>query len=388
MTKFKKLYRDFKLKLDSPERMQMISLGNSKEFLNALRTYSWKLVSLCMGSKSKTLNRTRFFYNFGKYLLVMNKRHGSTYVVKYLKASQLAVQKVIAGQPFKSLREIEPDLPLPRLSRSGLPVIIGTRDRRAILSGSKSVIRMILTLFGVYRIISAEPKSKLNSITDLFSGNTEFLKMASSWFLSNGKAKLGSIQLSDLKVTKFGFRETASPSNVLSWKGLLTDIFALSLNIKVNNAFLQYLKVTGSRSLMDYFLETQSSIIYNGVEGLPLKKSVNELTDQLVSESKIPIGQLSFKKEAAGKLRIFALVDSWTQSILDPLHQSMFGILKGLPNDGTFDQDASFKRCQEKSALYGVAYGYDLSSATDRLPMDLQVNLLASLSSSWLLATS
>jgi hypothetical protein len=68
-------------------------------------------------------------------------------VVKYL-ASQLAIQKVIAGQPFSSLREIEPDYPLPRLASCGLPAIIGIRDRRVILSGSKSIIRMYLTLFG------------------------------------------------------------------------------------------------------------------------------------------------------------------------------------------------------------------------------------------------
>lgn len=64
----------------------------------------------------------------------------------------------------------------------------------------------------------------------------------------------------------------------------------------------------------------------------------------------------------------------------------MFKILKGLPNDGTFDQDASFKRCQSKASKFGVAFGYDLSSATDRLPMALQVSLLSSLTSNQFLA--
>lgn len=57
----------------------------------------------------------------------------------------------------------------------------------------------------------------------------------------------------------------------------------------------------------------------------------------------------------------------------------MFDTLRSLPNDGTFDQDASFKRCQEKAERYQVVYGYDLSSATDRLPSLLQESILTSL---------
>jgi hypothetical protein len=72
----------------------------------------------------------------------MSRRHGITYTVKYLKACQLAVQKSIAGQPLTTLRELEPSLPLPRLTKSGLPRIIQLRDRAAIRSGSYSVIRM------------------------------------------------------------------------------------------------------------------------------------------------------------------------------------------------------------------------------------------------------
>jgi len=54
----------------------------------------------------------------------------------------------------------------------------------------------------------------------------------------------------------------------------------------------------------------------------------------------------------------------------------IFAILRSLPNDGTFDQDASFRRCIDKSAKYGCSYGYDLSAATDRLPVSIQVPIV------------
>lgn len=50
-----------------------------------------------------------------------------------------------------------------------------------------------------------------------------------------------------------------------------------------------------------------------------------------------------------------------------------------MPNDGTFDQTESVRRCQSKSIAANKSFGYDLSAATDRLPIDLQVSILNSL---------
>jgi hypothetical protein len=53
------------------------------------------------------------------------------------------------------------------------------------------------------------------------------------------------------------------------------------------------------------------------------------------------VGQLSRKQEAAGKVRVFAMVDIWTQSIMSPLHKMLSSFLGSLPNDGTKDQVSS-----------------------------------------------
>jgi len=65
--------------------------------------------------------------------------------------------------------------------------------------------------------------------------------------------------------------------------------------------------------------------------------------------------------------------------VLKGLHEYLFDFLKSLPNDGTFDQHASVLRCVEKVKNTGQSYGYDLSAATDRLPIALQVSILSSL---------
>jgi len=98
-----------------------------------------------------------------------------------------------------------------------------------------------------------------------------------------------------------------------------------------------------------------------------------------VKEGPDVIGALVPLPEPAGKIRVIAMVDMWTQSILKPLHDFLFSILKTLPNDGTFDQTASVNRCFQKSSVAGLSFGYDLSAATDRLPITFQIAVLSSL---------
>lgn len=64
---------------------------------------------------------------------------------------------------------------------------------------------------------------------------------------------------------------------------------------------------------------------------------------------------------------------------MKPLHNKLQDILGGLPNDGTLDQNQSFTRCQAKAMASKCSYGFDLSAATDRLPLSLQKRILGSL---------
>lgn len=62
---------------------------------------------------------------------------------------------------------------------------------------------------------------------------------------------------------------------------------------------------------------------------------------------------------------------------MQPVHKLLTSILKCIPNDGTSNQSESYSRARQKSIVYGCSYGYDLSAATDRLPIALQVSILA-----------
>jgi len=91
------------------------------------------------------------------------------------------------------------------------------------------------------------------------------------------------------------------------------------------------------------------------------------------------MGKLSVVYDQAGKARIVAITNWWIQLALKPLHKSIFGILRGIKQDGTFDQLRPFNELIDLNDD-DKFYSFDLSAATDRLPIDLQRDILNCLS--------
>jgi len=118
----------------------MISLNNSFELLALFKTYGFRILKAINFKLGGYTTRLNFMLKFFHYLIYLNKKHGSKFVVAFLKAGQLAISKKIAGNRVKSLREINPDINLPRLT-NGLPSFIPPSDRVLIRKGSSTVIR-------------------------------------------------------------------------------------------------------------------------------------------------------------------------------------------------------------------------------------------------------
>lgn len=90
-------------------------------------------------------------------------------------------------------------------------------------------------------------------------------------------------------------------------------------------------------------------------------------------------GKLSVVYDQAGKARVIAIANLYLQMALKPLHLAIFDKLKSLPCDATFDQKSPFNLLIERLGRKVVYHGFDLSAATDRLPIDLQADILSEL---------
>jgi len=348
----------------------MISLSNKQLLLKVLHGYAWKLISVATG-KTKVTPRLRRFNKFITLVFRVYTHHGSSFTIKWLKASHMAVQKKISSVPFRSLREIEPDLPLPRLV-NGLPSFIGTMDRSAIRAGHPGTIRLWLTILSIFRILEGPGKLNLGTITNPFKGDESEINRLSYIFSDiinfNNLHKDIRVLSADYMIKSL----SSGPNTPVASFGLLTDAIAWAKYDDVYQSFRDYCLITKSpliKRLNLYIDWAYNALHAHGTDWVLRSKSIKDFDD-------LRLGKLAFKVEPAGKIRVFAIVDIWTQSLFKPLHDTLFGILEKLPNDGTFNQDLSFKRAREKAIKYNCAYSVDLSAATDRLPIKLQSKLL------------
>jgi hypothetical protein len=89
------------------------------------------------------------------------------------------------------------------------------------------------------------------------------------------------------------------------------------------------------------------------------------------------LGRLHAIDEPAGKVRVVAICDYWTQVAMKPVHEHLFKILRSIKNDATFDQtgrvDEYFKR-----GLF-PHWSFDLKAATDTIPLALYIEVLTPL---------
>jgi hypothetical protein len=347
-----------------------------------------------IGRLAGGIRRTNMFI---KFVVSMYGEHGASFTIKWLKSAHVAICKTLGQNKLISLRQMDPDLPLPRLV-NGLPKIIPVEDRMRIRRGNVPTIRFWLGLFNLYRVLQAPGKLKLETITAPFTGDVWLLRgycrMAQNWNPFSRFAKIAKISKGDLTVDRFHLSRSASPSNKVSMYGVLSDVHFLETyspglwqNIKT------YLQQTRSEKMLfdlDYLSELNSrfkqfnSVPLTGTKsGLELKQLSHVMCKEAIRAHGVPAGnavaQFAIKEEAAGKIRVFALVDSITQTVLAPLHDSLFRLLRAIPTDGTFDQEASLERGMEKAVRNGKAFSFDLTAATDRIPVLLTTYILAGL---------
>jgi len=358
-------------------------------------------IVLAKGSVAHLAWRIRLTSQFLDFVLKYNAAHGSKSTVAWLKASLVAIQKELGQDRLVTLHALKADLPYSKTA-GGLPRIIPSQERVLIRKGDIKVIRFWTGLFNLYRVLKVPGELKLQTITTPFSGNQQALDSYIGSLKDNRNKLLffdwifdfNKVRSANLVPKDFVLSRSASPSNKMSAIGILTDIHLLNteapqlwqevlyylhgVGTKVSSPFLKALQ-TGYE--LGVRLKAYDGKIMTGVEtGLKFSQSDHlMMKDSLRAHGLnggLGLSQFAIKEEAAGKIRLFALMDSVTQSVLAPLHQALFSLLRLIPNDGTFDQDESIRRSQFKAVEAGCAYSFDLTAATDRLPASLSAQLI------------
>lgn len=363
-----------KSKFNASHVSDMIFRKEGRPMMNHLL----RMVPLLGGKLSRNWAKTCF--SFLKQLNLLHKHQGIKGTVKYLKICSVCLQQVCAGYRLPCLNPL--GMRISR-SRSGLPRIIPAHHRKMIRAGDVVVTRFWMTCFSLYRDFHFVGELKLSTITDpstATSRASEVSRHLKSFITLYYKdqdrtfSKPGSV----FQILKSGPQSTKADNEFSTHPRAVLRSLILLLkpsNSHLREALVGMLEYTNSLDILkmfhdftDYFgNKLKPMYVWDRSEGRRVDKSDYKPRSRY-------LGRLSIKEEAAGKVRVFAMVDCWTQWALKPLHKKLFAVLSRMPQDGTFDQGRALRRVP-----FGKApiYSFDLSAATDRLPLSLQKELLA-----------
>lgn len=305
------------------------------------------------------------------------KSQGPKGFVKTMKTLSVITQQSVAGYRLDDITSLGP-----RVSRTkgGLPRILPSGARKEIRLGNPLMIKWALTMFATFRVVEYGSVPKIDTISTPFGGTYEtidkFNKIIARvikrfipqhyWFKPlRSILPKANLSTSPNSYWKFGEYSTHP-------KALIRSYLALRFHPKVEQALMEltdyipmdinFIKLMKHKEeITDFFLHNWFGKI---TQFWPTK-----VDDLLASR----LGKLGFKQEPAGKVRIFAMVDPITQWVLEPLHKWIFSILRRIPMDGTFDQMKPLNRVP-----FGIPlYSFDLTAATDRLPIQIQKSILS-----------
>lgn len=337
-------------------------------------------------------------------------KSGLRFTSQYLKACQIQLMKFMAESP--SLGESQ-DLSATwcACTKGGLPKIIPASHRKVLRKRDENALnmaRVYMTIFGLHRVyFRKRTHPDLSPISDGFKPGANF----TNDFLSKLQQALR-ISLPEFLYANFpacarevsiglDWRPSWSSSPITGKIKGLNNMMSFGLDaasyvMMAGNLYCSLLPSAHKQTKEDVegwpqIVKDLGNFFYaprvhtigtfmDSVSPVPFietcENAIPSTRGQIDSFALPTFGRLGRKYEGGGKIRVFTIVDSIRQSCLRPVHDWAMGVLKCIPQDGTFHQTAPLDLLMKKIDYTGHVFCYDLSSATDRFPARLQREVL------------
>jgi len=275
------------------------------------------------------------------------KRHGSRYTLKlYKDAYKFLVDLHMGFHPVP--------LSYSKVDRNGLPKVLWPL-RPMLKDKTISNVRLTMCIARVFQLIRLPIDPDLSKITD--PGNIlpnnylhSFAEYCQGWF--------SRINLSNIRTQRFSAHSSMkSGPNGQALVYAHYDLSALIRTPELLTSIVNLNKLLGNEWI-NRMMEANVLPNYSDIHSIH--------------------SRLGFSPEGGGKTRIFAIGDYWSQMALRPIHDTFMSILKNLETDGTYNQERAFARILDKSRGKET-YCFDLSGASDRIPLKVQTIMISKL---------
>jgi hypothetical protein len=311
-----------------------------------------------------------------EYALHLESTKGPEFAINYLKATKACVWTLLSKDKFVNPGYAKISI---GLDKTGWPKWLGPRLKRKVLVNRDiQAIRAVMTIIATQKLITYHSKTTLSSIT-----KDTGLKNSNNLMLRKPVDRI---------IRRLGKRFIRRPqmkSNVLS----VDESQILDNRAKLENSFEPHYKWSMKSSPNGIsFFSLLIDIVAIRMDGTLFKllnwsrtyydtETVNNWFDEAVgyySDLRVPsfpvsTGKISATQESGKtKPRIFAIVDTITQTLLSDFHDDLMGLLKTIPEDCTFNHGKVREMAAYHHGLAQPFYGYaDLSDATDSIPISV-----------------
>jgi hypothetical protein len=336
----------------SYKRSSKKAKSNYKQYFNkgvlnvlslTLRVIQWIPAAFSSCAVSVPMDFNHFI---GKCHVVLDTRGVPGYIL-YLKNVRGALLAALAGEQDKTKTFKV------KCCYDGIPMCLGPLIkvvRNCMIPGNSKVpLQLINTVLFCTRALSVGKEVKLKSITEpAKQGPFKITKHLRSFWKHMGMKKHRADRIPKcLSFRNYHFTTKSGPNGHAMWSSL-NDFVLLSKEKR------EKLIILGGDKMANNFKKLDLLVPY--LRQMNLFSFDGEATRKIVG---FP--------DMEDKVRVVAILDYFSQTVLKPLHIYLFRILKRIPQDCTFTQD-SFK---EKIKGWTYFVSVDLTAATDRFPIHL-----------------
>lgn len=349
----------------------------------------WTRQLLHYAEVDKPGNFPRYLIPLMSHLQTLLRNNGQMAAVQHLKVSLFALYSYVSGNPLSSTTPLGYGVRL----RHGLPAIWDRQLRDFIRNGNMSVIRIMASLLNLYRAMDApHPELDLKSITQpapllegkpMFEQYRHFCKEIFPTLVS-GHTRERRLPTFEYKSADGMLIRTAGANlSGPSIAGIILDAQAWSM--APSNHVMTWFERFGDFPMEMTMQALERELHFRDADApcgpTVLGPTYGSMLSAVRASKACPdpsspsLGRLHVIEEPAGKNRVVAICDYFTQVALKPVHDHLFEILKLLHcNDATFDQDKSVMDYFKKG--YKPHWSFDLKTATDSIPLALYKEVL------------